>query len=158
MARVREELGSGRGLDDPPQVHHGHAVADVAHDGHVVGDQQDRQPEPGPQVLEQVEHRRLHRHVERGDRLVGDEQVGLERERPRDADPLPLPAGELPGVGIQRAGAEPHQLEQLAAAGVDPIRRNHLVKDQELAERLPYRHPGVERRVGILKDDLDAAP
>ena len=70
---VGEQLGSRRRLDDPPEVHHRHAVADVAHDGHVVGDQQHRQPEPGPQVLEQVEDGRLHRDVERRDRLVGDE-------------------------------------------------------------------------------------
>ena len=82
-----------------------------------------RQPEPLAQVLEQVEHRRLHRDVERGDRLVGDEQLRLERERARDADALALTARELARVGVERARAEPDEVEQLAAARVDPIAR-----------------------------------
>ena len=53
-------------------------------------------------LLEQVEHRRLHRDVECRDRLVGDQQVGLERKRPRDADPLALAARELARVRVER--------------------------------------------------------
>ena len=120
VSRIREQLVRRRDLDDPAQVHHRHAVADVANDGHVVRDEQHRQPEPRPQVLEQVEHRRLHRDVECRDRLVGDEQVGLERERPRDADPLPLAARELPRVRVERARAEADELEQLLGSGRRP--------------------------------------
>src|ERR1041384_1083570 len=39
-------------------------------------------------VGEQVQHLRLHRDVERRDRLVADQQLGAERERARDADAL----------------------------------------------------------------------
>ena len=102
VSRIREQLCSGRELDDPPEVHYRDAVTDVANDGHVVRDEQHRQPEPGPQVLEQIQHRRLHRDIECRHRLVGDQQVGLERERPRDADPLPLAARELPWVRVER--------------------------------------------------------
>ena len=52
-------------LDDPPEVHHRDAVADVAHDREVVGDEEVREPEPVLQVGEQVDHLRLGRHVER---------------------------------------------------------------------------------------------
>ena len=51
--------------------------------------------EIAPQVHEQVEHLRLDRDVERGDRLVADEEVGLHGERPGDGDALALAAGEL---------------------------------------------------------------
>ena len=48
-------------------------------------------------ILEQVDHLRLDRHVERGDRLVGHEQLGVQGQGPGDADALALAAGELVG-------------------------------------------------------------
>jgi hypothetical protein len=39
-----------------------------------------------------LSHLRLHADVERRHRLVGDEQLGLERDRAGDADALALPA------------------------------------------------------------------
>ena len=44
------------------------------------------------QVGEQVEDLGLNRDVERRDGLVADDQLGRERERPGDPDPLPLTA------------------------------------------------------------------
>ena len=43
-------------------------------------------------ILQQVEDLGLDGDVERGHRLVGDDQLGPQRQRPRDADSLPLPA------------------------------------------------------------------
>ena len=65
------------------------------------------------QVLEQVDHLRLDRHVERGDRLVGDEQLGLQGQRAGDADALALAAGELVRVAVVVLGVEADDLEQL---------------------------------------------
>ena len=48
------------------------------------------------------------------------EQLGLERERPRDRHPLPLAARELPRMRVERTFGEPDQVEQLDAACVDP--------------------------------------
>ena len=39
MQRILVELVAGRDLDNAPEVHHGDAVADVAHDGKIVGDE-----------------------------------------------------------------------------------------------------------------------
>ena len=47
------------------------------------------------QVLHQVEQLGLDGHVEGGHRLVGHDQVGRQRQRPRETKPLPLAAGEL---------------------------------------------------------------
>ena len=47
------------------------------------------------QLLEQLQHLGLHGDVERGGRLVGDDDVGLHRERHGDHHPLALAAGEL---------------------------------------------------------------
>ena len=47
------------------------------------------------QILHQVEDLRLHRDVERRDGLVRDDEIGLDRERPRDADALALAARRI---------------------------------------------------------------
>ena len=65
------------------------------------------------QVLEQVDDLGLDRHVERRDRLVGDDQLRAQRERPGDADALALAAGELVRVAVVVLGVEADQLQQL---------------------------------------------
>ena len=62
-----------------------------------------REAEPLTQLGEQVEHGGLHRDVECRDRLVGDQDLGLERERAGDRDALALAARELAREGVERA-------------------------------------------------------
>ena len=66
--------------------------------------------------LQQVDDLRLDRHVERRDRLVGHDQLRVERERAGDADALPLAAGELVRVAVVVLGVEADDLEQLLDA------------------------------------------
>ena len=101
VPRPLEHLLDRPGLDDPAAVHHAHAVRDLAHDGQIVGDEQQRHPEPLLEVLQQLQDLRLDGDVERGGRLVGDQQVGLVRERHRDHHPLALAAGELVRIGAE---------------------------------------------------------
>ena len=53
-----------------------------------------------PEALEQRDDLRLHRDVERGRRLVGDDELGLGAERERDDDALAHAAGELVRVAV----------------------------------------------------------
>ena len=145
VARIREELVRRCHLDDPAEVHDGDSVGDVPDDRHVVRDQKQRQSELLAQLLEQVQHRRLHRHVEGRDGLVGDEHFGLECKRACDAHTLALAAGELPRVGVERPRAEADEVEQLAAARVDLCLRDHLVRAKQLGKRLLDGHARVER-------------
>jgi hypothetical protein len=103
-------------LDDAAEIHDRDAVADVLDHAEVVGNEEVGQAEAVLQVLEQVEHLRLDRHVERGDRLVADDEVGLYGKRARDADSLALAAAELVRVarGVIRRQAD--GLEQLGDA------------------------------------------
>ncbi len=64
------------------------------------------------QLLEQVEHLGLHRDVERRDRFVADDELGLDRQGPGDADPLPLAAGEFVRVAAQVARLQADFFEQ----------------------------------------------
>ena len=59
------------------------------------------------QRAEQVDHLRAHRHVERGDRLVANEKLRLQRQRARNDDALTLPTGEFVREAVERVGVEP---------------------------------------------------
>ena len=54
-------------LHDLAEVHHGDAVTDVANGRKVVRDHEQADSEPIAQICEQLQNRRLHGHVERGD-------------------------------------------------------------------------------------------
>ena len=59
----------------PPGVEDRHAVGDRRHHAEVVRDQDDREVVLAAQAVEQPQDARLHGHVERGRRLVGDQQL-----------------------------------------------------------------------------------
>ena len=87
-------LGVGE-LDDAAEVHHGDPRADLPHHGQVVRDEDVGQVELGLEGAKEVEDLGLDGDVERRYRLVADDQLRVERERPRDSDPLALSAREL---------------------------------------------------------------
>ena len=94
-------------------MHDRDPVGDVADDADVVGDEEVGEAELVLEVVEQVDDLRLDRDVEGGDRLVGDDQLRLQRQRPGDPDPLPLAAGELVREAVVVLGGEADPLEQL---------------------------------------------
>ena len=104
-------------LDDPAEVHHRDAIARVAHHRQVVGDEDEAQVELVLELVEQVEHLRLDRHVERRHRLVEHDHLRTERQRPGDADALALTAGELVRVAVAVLGQQADPLEQVG----DPL-------------------------------------
>ena len=83
---------------------------------------------------------------------------GLERERPGDADPLALAAGELvriaPGVVAAQADDLERVLDLLVAL---PCRSLIALGEQALADDVADRHPRVQRPERVLEDDLHPA-
>ena len=100
-------------LDDLARVHHRHLMCDARHHAKVVRDQQHRQPQIALQLGKQAQDLRLHRDVERGGRLVGDQQLRLAQQRHGDHHALAQPAGQLVRELAQphrcRADADPRQ-------------------------------------------------
>ena len=80
----------------------------------IVRDQQHAHAQIALQVGEQLEDLRLNGHVERGGRLVGDQQLGLAGERDGDHHALAHAARQLVRIGVDalsgRRNADP--LEQ----------------------------------------------
>jgi hypothetical protein len=78
-----------------------------------VSDEDDGQPQPLAQVVDEVEDGALDGDVEGRRGLVGDEDARLEGECAGDRDPLPLSAGELARTGVERLRREPDEVEEL---------------------------------------------
>ena len=116
MSGVAVQSGRRGNLDDLAQVHHRDAVADVLDHAQVVRDEEVGELELVLQVEEQVEDLRLDRHVERGDRLVGNDELRVDRKRAGDADALALAAGELVRIAVAVLGAQADQRQQVVDA------------------------------------------
>ena len=152
-------------FDDLAVLHHADAVGELAHDAEVVGDEQKRHAEPLLDVLQQRDELGLHRDIERGGRLVGDQEIGLVGERHGDHDALALAARELMRIAVeprlrignadlgqdfQRAGArrgageatvQQQNLADLLLDGVQRIERGHRLLEHDgdvVAAHLAY--------------------
>ena len=132
-------------LHDPSLEHHGHAVRQVGHHAHVVGDEHDGGAELVAAASQQVEDLGLDGDVERGGGFVGDDHARVQHQGLGDDDALLLAAGELVGVvvhphlgvgdahpaqdvdglgsclGLRVLAVRPEPLNDLPADGVDGV-------------------------------------
>ena len=141
-------------LGDLAEIHHHHAVAHVAHHVQVVGDEQIGEAEFLLQVQQQVQHLRLDRLVQRGNRFVEDHDARLERQRAGDVDALALAAGELVrvarGIALRR---EAHPGEQFARTRFR-LPPRQAVHDGSERDRILDRQARIERSEGVLEHHL----
>ena len=107
MAGVVEHALSGASFDHVALLHDHHVVCHGLDHVEVVGDQQHGHV-PLPLFLaQQFEDLRLHCHVERGGRLVRDQQVRLIGQRHGNHHALALSAAELVGEGTRLPASVP---------------------------------------------------
>ncbi len=123
-----------------------------------MGDEQHRGAVIPLQVADQGENLLLRGDVERGGRLVGDQQLRLQHQRHRDHDALALAAGEAMRVGgedtldLGQADLFHHGEDTLSPrAGVEIG-----VDTQHFVDLLADRHHRVERGHRLLKDHRHA--
>ena len=131
------------------------AVAEVGDDAEVVRDQDHRRAVLAHEAVEQREHLRLRRHVERGGRLVGDQHGRVVRDRDRDRDALAHAARVLVRVVVQAAVGlrdldVPQQVDRRALARPSPERGRCALDrlDHLRADRLDR----VERAHRVLEE------
>ena len=82
------------------------------------------------QPHEKIQHLRLDRHVERGDRFVADQEIGLHRQRAGDADARALAAGKL----VRKA---PHRGRRRVRRVASSRRRTSMVAGASPARARP---------------------
>ncbi len=126
-----------------------------------MGDEQDRHAEILLQLPHQVEDLRLDRNIERGRRLIGDQQRRLADHRHGNHHALAHAAREFVGVAVHppRGFGDLDQFQHFDRAPA-PRRRVHgLVQEQHLADLVSDREQRVERRHRLLENHrhLDAA-
>ncbi len=158
MARRAEQLGLGRELDQPAQVHHAHVVGHVAHHDQVVRDEQAGESALALQIHHQVEHLGLHGDVERRRRLVADEEFGAGRDRARDRDALALAARELVRKLAHVHALEAHRREQSGHVLGRLGGRHQPLLEQRFGDDVRDAPARVEAGVRILEDHLHAPP
>ena len=139
-----------------PVLHDADVVADEPHHGEVVRDEQVAQAVLALQVAQKRQHLVLDQHVERRDRLVAHDEVGRERERPRDRDALALTARQLGRIAAQHRLRQRDVVEQLPHARRALLGRSALVEVEGLGDDPLDREHRVQRRVRVLEDRLHA--
>src|SRR4029079_6051566 len=81
----------------------------------------------------------------------------VQRERAREADALSLAARELVREAVRMLRAQADRAQQLVDAALAFLSLVELVHPERLGDDLAHRHARVERRVGILENDLQLA-
>ena len=157
MSRPLVDVGLRPDLHDLAQVHDGDTVGDVADERQVVRNEEVGQAEVSLQRLEQVDDLRADGDVERRDRLVEQHHLRVQRERARKADALALATRKLVREPVCVLGAEADCAQQLVDA-LTAVEAVEGVDAEWLGDDLADRHPWIQRRVGILKDDLELTP
>ncbi len=145
-------------FDDLTEVHHRDGVGDLVHEREVVGDDEGRQPESAPDLVEELDDLGLDRHIERGHRLIGHDEVGIQRQRPGDGDPLPLAARELGRIAVGAGGRETHRAQELLGLlhGVAAGQPGRYVKG--FGDDPAHLHLGIQGGEGVLEDHLHPSP
>ncbi len=127
VARLVEDLVDGADLHLPAGVHHQHAVGDAGDDAEVVRDQHDRRLGAVLDALEHLEHLRLDRHVERGRRLVGDEQRRGRSRSPSRSSPAGA-SRRSTRAGTGRRAASGSGCPTMSSSSITCARRSELAR------------------------------
>ncbi|CAM5683976.1 hypothetical protein SALBM311S_09127 [Streptomyces alboniger] len=147
-------------LDNPPVPHDEDLVDTLGGDTHVVRDEQ--QPHAGllAQRVQQIEDLGLDGDVQRGRRLVGDQQFGFAGQRHRDESTLSHAAAELvrTGTGPPRCVRDSHPVQYVHRTRACRPARRPRVHAIHLGDLVPDRVVRVEGRQRILEDHRGLRP
>ena len=135
MLRPVDHVGDRPDLDDAPGVHHGDAIGGLGDDAHVVRDQHHRGAVVAAQPLQELDDLRLDRHVERGRRLVGDDQLRL-RRRARARSPRAGACRRRTGAGSGRCAAPAAGMPTSSSRPIARLRARPRPMRQVRADRL----------------------
>src|SRR5918996_5128049 len=109
------------------------------------------------QVLEQVDDLRLNRHIERGYGFVRNDEIGIEGQRPSQANSLALSSRELVGISAYCRCGESDHIQQMSDGLFHIPARCRTVNAQRFRNDVAHRLPWVEGRVWILEHHLHPA-
>ena len=159
VARCVEQRRRAGALHQPSRVHHRDRVGDLDEQRQVVSDEDDREAELVPQVLQLLKDLTLGDHIQRRRRLVHDDDLRPQRQRHRDHDPLPHAARQLVRVAGKPVAADTDHLKELHGPGT-ALPRGHVrqVRGERVRELSADRPHRVERVHRALQYQGDLRP
>ena len=154
MGGLIEDLVRRAVLHDLARVHHGDAVGHVGHHAHVVGDEDDGEPALLLDGVDELQNLRLNGHVQRGGRLVADQDLRVGGQGDGDDHALPHAAGQLEGVLVEPALriGDAHSSQQLQRPLLRVTLGNLFVEQHGLGQLLADLHDGVQAGQRVLED------
>jgi len=131
----------------------------MRHGSQIVADKEIAHADGLLQMFELVYDLGADRHIQRRNRLVQHDQPSICRQRPRDRDPLPLPAAELMWEQPRHLPLKPDQFEYFRHALVELLTRGVGKRDAPRNRRLCCDQPlhcfqtFTGGRIGLLGAD-----
>ena len=159
MTRPMENVVGVAFLDEPRRIHHDDAVGVARDHAEVMRDDDQRDIQLAGQILHQLEDLRLDGDIERGGRLVGDDELGIAGEADRDHHPLAHAAGELMRILFEapRRIGDADKAEQFDGAGAGLALAHAEMDAQRLGDLQSDRQDRIERGHRLLEDHRDVA-
>ena len=155
MVQLREQRPAVREFHNFAQIHDRDAMGQVLHRRQIMTDEQQRQTELVLQIDKKIDDLCLDRNIQSRHRFIANDQIRARRQRPSDADPLPLATGEFvrePVDGVPRKTDLVHQRRDLFGQVLAAVR--HPKIDQRLSQNVAHLHPRIEAAKWVLEHHL----
>ena len=94
MRGFSEQLASRRRFDYLAEVHDGNKIAGVCNDTQIMADEEEGNSAISLDLIQQVKHIGLDRHIECCNTFIGDDKFGPGNQSPCNRDTLTLAAGK----------------------------------------------------------------
>ena len=149
-----EDLLDIASLDRLSRIHDADAVASLEDEAEIMRDIDHRRPEALRDVLDQLDHARFDGDIERGCRLIEQQELGIGQKRHRDDDPLLLAARQLMRIGVHDplGIGKTNRFKQFRRALVGGFRRNSVMDHRHFDELVLDQHRRIERGHRLLID------
>ena len=158
MLHIIEDFIQRTGFAELAAVHDRHAVGHGGDDAHVVRDDDDGCVDLLLQILHQIENLRLNGHVQRGGRLIRNQNLRFAGQRDGDHHALTHAAGKLVRVLVESLGRvrnADHAQQVDGALTALLLGHARLVQQQHFGDLLADGHRRVEGGQRILEDHGD---
>ncbi|MNS68216.1 hypothetical protein D3C72_1014910 [compost metagenome] len=107
------------------------------------------------EIAQEIDHLRLHTHVERGCRLIQHDETGFKHHGAGNGDALALASGKLMRIPPAGGRIEADLFQRSGHTGIALVgRKRSLMHFQALGDDLAYGHARAERTVRVLKHHL----
>ena len=155
VSRVVKNRSDRAGFNDSALLHHHDVIGDFGDDAKVVGYEQDAHAATPLDVLDQAQDLHLRRDIQRGRRLIGDQDRRFQGQRHGDHHTLPLTAGQQ----MRIRSAETRRVGQIYRREQFPNalgRTAYVMNLQHFGDLIADAHQGIERGHWLLKDHAEA--